>query len=118
MTPHTEAFSLPAAVTSIPTHPDPTLDETLSAEQLEEKYDPQAKDGEWGEHPIYRIKEWRGDVESKKTLLGYWPWVVAQFELKCEGAEGKAEKRAEKRADAEEKEVQQLEAEDPGNQGA
>ena len=35
------------------------------------------------------------------------------------GEESKAEKRAEKRADAEEKEVQQkLEAEDPGNQGS
>jgi len=40
-----------------------------------------------------------------------------QFELKGEGAEGKAEKRAEKRADAEEKEVQQLEAEDRGIRG-
>jgi hypothetical protein len=118
MSPNTEAFSLPAAVTTIPTHPDPTLDETLSAEQLQAKYDPHARDGEWGEHPIYRIKEWRADVAGKKTLLGYWRWVVAQFELKGDGVESKAEKRTEKRAEAEEKEVQQLEAEDPGNQGA
>ena len=112
------ALTLPAAVTSVPTHPDPTLDETLSAEQLQAKYDPQAKDGDWGEHPIYRIKTWRDEVVGKKTLLGYWPWVVAQFELKDSGPRSKVEKKAEKRADAEEKEVQQLEAEDPGNQGA
>ena len=112
------ALTLPAAVTSVPTHPDPTLDETLSAEQLQEKYDPQARDGAWAEHPIYVMKQWRDEVAGKKTLLGYWPWVVAEFELKGDGVESKAEKRADKRADAEEKEVQQLEAEDPGNQGA
>jgi hypothetical protein len=112
------AFTVPAAVTSVTTTPDPTRDETLSADQLQEKYDPAAKDGAWGEHPMYRIEEWRDDVAGKKTLLGYWPWVVAQFQEKDDGARSKAEKHAEKRAAAEEKEVEQLEAEDPGNQGS
>jgi hypothetical protein len=112
------AFTVPAAVTSVVTTPDPTRDETLSADQLQAKYDPAAKDGAWGEHPMYRIAEWRDDVAGKKTLLGYWSWVVAQFELRDAGAKTKGEKKAEKRADAEEKEVEQLEAEDPGNQGS
>jgi hypothetical protein len=112
------AFTVPAAVTSVPTNPDPTRDETLGADQLQAKYDPAAKAGAWGEHPMYRLEEWRNDVASKKTVLGYWPWVVAQFELKGDAAKSKAEKKAEKRADIEEKEVAQLEAEDPGNQGS
>ena len=65
MSPNTEAFSLPAAVTSIPTHPDPTLDETLSAEQLQEKYDPAARNGAWAEHPVYRMKQWQDEVAER-----------------------------------------------------
>jgi hypothetical protein len=112
------AFTVPDAVTSVRTTPDPTRDETLSADQLQAKYDPAAKDGAWAEHPMYRMEEWREQVDGKKTILGYWAWVVAQFELKEDGSMSKAEKKAEKRAEAEEKEVEQLEAEDPGNQGS
>ena len=69
-----------------------------------------------------RCTGWRNGGATRcgpeDRILGYWPWVVAQFELKDDGAKSKGEKKAEKLADAEEKEVEQLEAEDPGNQGS
>ncbi|NLA66717.1 MAG: hypothetical protein GX856_00440 [Gammaproteobacteria bacterium] len=44
----------------------------LSADQLDVKYNP---DGD-GEHPWHTRKDWRQEVASESTLLGYWEWVV------------------------------------------
>jgi hypothetical protein len=89
------------------------IDQALDAEQLQEKYDVLAADGEWGEHPVFRMPPWRAEVACQKTLLGYWAWVVAQFERADDG-----ESEPEVRADAEKEEVTELEAADPGNQGS
>lgn len=51
-------------------------DHLLTAEQLDDKYNP---DGD-GEHPRFRRKDWRAEVEAKNTLRGYWQWVESQAE--------------------------------------
>ena len=97
----------------IPSSADMAIDQALDAQQLQEKYDVLAADGEWGEHPVFRMPTWRAEVACQKTLLGYWAWVVAQFERADDG-----ESEPEVRADAEKEEVTELEAADPGNQGS
>ena len=32
--------------------------------------------GEWGEHPVFQLVEWRAEVTSNDTRLGYWEWVA------------------------------------------
>ena len=44
---------------------------SLSSEQLDSKYNP---DGD-GEHPVWTRRDWRCEVNSENTLLGYWDWV-------------------------------------------
>ena len=51
-------------------------DSDLSAEQLDDKYNP---DGD-GQHPEHTREEWIGDVFQGHTLVGYWQWVVKQIE--------------------------------------
>ena len=46
-------------------------DRQLSAEQLDEKYNP---DG-GGEHPTFTRWDWRQSVAEQSTLRGYWVWV-------------------------------------------
>lgn len=46
-------------------------DKLLSAEQLDEKYNP---DGD-GEHPVFTRDEWRDAVGNQDTISGYWDWV-------------------------------------------
>ncbi len=48
---------------------------SLTAEELDAKYNPEGG----GEHPDYRRADWRAEVASDNTLLGYWHWVEAQI---------------------------------------
>jgi hypothetical protein len=89
-----------------------TDDLTFDAEQLRTKYHVQAADGEWGEHPNYPMKEWRAEVDGKRTRVGYWDWVVTK--LRPAVNEGD---KSHVLAAAEKKEYEELETEDPGNQG-
>lgn len=34
--------------------------------------------GAWGEDSTFSAKEWRDEVVSGNTRLGYWDWVMAQ----------------------------------------
>lgn len=47
-------------------------DVALTAEQLEDKYNPNGD----GEHPAYPRTAWENEVSSKVTLLGYWDSVL------------------------------------------
>ena len=92
---------------------DPTNDQALDAEQLRTKYDGLAEDGEGGEHPNHPMKEWQAEVDCKNSRIGYWDWVVTQLKLAADKNEAKSVL-----ADAEEEEIIELQAADPGNQGA
>jgi hypothetical protein len=50
-------------------------DKKLTAEQLDDKYNP---DGD-GEHPVYTPSGWCESVVAKQTLCGYWEWVKYQL---------------------------------------
>jgi hypothetical protein len=93
--------------------PDTTIDLALDAEQLSAKYDALAADGQWGEHPMHPMEAWRAEVQGKKTIVGYWNWVVIQLKL----ADDKNDDDS-PLADAEEEEIEELQADDPGNQGS
>jgi hypothetical protein len=58
------------------------------------------------------MEEWRAELHGKYTRVSYWDWVVT---LKLA-----VDKTAEDNvlADAEEEEIAELQAADPGNQGA
>lgn len=47
-----------------------------SAEELEAMYSP---DG-GGEYPAYTRSDWRHDVNSQSTILGYWDWVAQMLD--------------------------------------
>lgn len=47
---------------------------------LQKHYDNQAKDGRWGEHPVYSYEDWRYEVMERNTRIGYWEWVLHQIE--------------------------------------
>lgn len=51
-------------------------DFALSAEQLDEKYNPEG----YGEHPVFTRGDWISDVFHGYTLRGYWDWLVARIE--------------------------------------
>jgi hypothetical protein len=91
----------------------PTNDLALEAAQLQAKYDGLAGDSEWGEHPNHPMEEWRNEVHCKNTRVGYWDWVVTKLKL----ADNKNNEDP-VLADAEEEEIAELQADDPGNQGA
>jgi hypothetical protein len=92
---------------------DPTDDLALEAEQLRVKYDGLVEDGDWGEHPNHPMEVWQTEVHCKNTRLGYWDWVVTKLKL----ADDKTDEDS-VLADAEEQEIAELQAGDPGNQGA
>ena len=92
---------------------DPTNDLALGAEQLRAKYDGLAEDSDWGEHPNHPMKEWQAEVNRKTTRGGYWDWVVTRLRLAADKNDAKTVL-----ADAEEEEITELQAADPGNQGA
>jgi hypothetical protein len=52
-------------------------DSTLTAEQLDEKYN---QDG-GGQHPIHTRLAWAQEVGAQNTLLGYWDWLKHQIEV-------------------------------------
>lgn len=52
-------------------------DYDLSAEQLDDKYNPEDD----GEHPGFTRWEWRSSVAQEATIAGYWDWVEYQLEL-------------------------------------
>ncbi|WP_169833165.1 hypothetical protein [Sphingomonas panacis] len=33
--------------------------------------------GPWGEHPDYRLSDWKTEVQNDDTRLGYWAWVAS-----------------------------------------
>ena len=92
---------------------DPTSDQALDAEQLRAKYDGLAEGSKWGEHPNHPMKEWRAEVHCQNTRVGYWDWVVTQLKLAADKNEARTVL-----AEAEEEEIMELQAADPGNQGA
>jgi hypothetical protein len=92
---------------------DPKDDLAPDAEQLRARYDSLAQGGAWGEHPDHLMEEWEADVRSKKTRLGYWDWVATK--VRPEDSKTDADPAL---AEAEEEEFEELQAEDPGNQGA
>lgn len=47
-------------------------DHELSAEQLDEKYNPNGD----GEHPVFQRMYWRDAVAAENTISGYWDWVA------------------------------------------
>jgi len=53
-------------------------DTGLTVVELADKYAGEA--GAWGEHPRFARHEWRLEVCSEDTQLGYWDWVVSQIE--------------------------------------
>jgi hypothetical protein len=91
----------------------PANDLVFDAEQLRAKYDGLAEDSEWGEHLNHPMEEWQTEVHYKNTRVGYWDWVVTKLKI----ADDKNDKDP-TLADAEEKEIVELQADDPGNQGA
>ena len=56
-------------------------DYRLTAEQLDDKYNPEGG----GEHPDYTREEWRWEVGEDHTLLGYWQWVAHRLSQEQEG---------------------------------
>lgn len=37
--------------------------------------------GHWGQHPVYAVEIWLGEVANTDTRLGYWEWVANQIEI-------------------------------------
>jgi hypothetical protein len=92
---------------------DPSNHLALDAEQLRTKYDGLAENSEWGEHPNHPMEEWQAEVQCKNTRVGYWDWVVTKLKLADD-----QNNEDPVLADAEEEEIAELQADDPGNQGA
>lgn len=49
-------------------------EKALGAELLQARYE------KAGQHPVWTLEKWEAGVVSRRTLLGYWDWVVAQIE--------------------------------------
>jgi hypothetical protein len=60
-------------VTAVEVKPAPPRhdDADLSADELEQKYNPAGG----GEHPDFPREDWQEMVRIEDTLLGYWAWV-------------------------------------------
>jgi hypothetical protein len=54
-----------------------SADKGLSFHDLGELYDELEC---WGEHPSYKMIDWRNAVAADDTRLGYWAWVAALIE--------------------------------------
>jgi hypothetical protein len=59
------------------------------------------------------MEESQTEIHCKNTRLGYWDWVVTKLKL----ADDKNHEDP-VLADADEEEIAELQADDPGNQGA
>lgn len=56
----------------------PVMDDCdMTAAELAEKY--AGQDGSWGEHPEHHRRDWREEVQTDDTQLGYWDWVAARL---------------------------------------
>lgn len=60
-------------------------DSEMSATELQAKYDAigdtdQGPHGQWGQHPVFTMEEWREDVANGDTRRGYWDWVQCNIE--------------------------------------
>ena len=86
----------------------PTIDLSFDAEQLRAKYDALALSSQWGEHPNHPLAHWQTEVYRKITRDGYWDWVVTKLNHAKDPF----------LAEAEQQEIMELQAGDPGNQGA
>lgn len=51
-------------------------DTELSAEQLDDKYNPNGD----GEHPVHTRGAWVDEAFNHHTLRGYWDWVGSELE--------------------------------------
>lgn len=51
-------------------------DRVHTVEELREK-----NGGVWGSHPKFFPEDWRNEVISNNTRLGYWEWVFNQLEM-------------------------------------
>lgn len=52
-------------------------DKGLTEQELAAMYD--ELEG-WGEHPTYKMIDWRNAVSEDETRLGYWQWVATLIE--------------------------------------
>ena len=34
----------------------------------------------WSEHPDYPLEDWKYEVQSNDTRMGYWEWVQSEIE--------------------------------------
>lgn len=50
-------------------------DHTLTADQLDDKYNPEGD----GEHPKFTRESWRRAVAGRDTICGYWEWVACKL---------------------------------------
>lgn len=60
-------------------------DHGLSAEQLDDKYNP---DG-GGQHPEFTRAMWREEVANERVYCGYWAWCEVRVDEEVEGTEGR-----------------------------
>jgi hypothetical protein len=51
-----------------------TNDRGLSEQELAEMYDSLE---DWGEHPTFKMIDWRDAVVRDETRVGYWAWVAS-----------------------------------------
>lgn len=42
-------------------------------------------DDYWGEHSSHSLEDWRYEVQSDDTRLGYWDWVKVQIDQQEHG---------------------------------
>lgn len=49
----------------------------MTPQQLSDKY---SGPHSWGAHPKFSRFDWRQEVASESTQLGYWDWVAAQID--------------------------------------
>ena len=77
----------PTAVRHEAIEVDLSVERTLTADQLSQRYDEGLN---WGEHPMFSTDEWRGEVALGNTRTGYWDWVVMQIDdaVKAVDAQG------------------------------
>lgn len=52
-------------------------DEVLGSDRQQQR----VHTGTWDEHPTYLLVDWKYEVASDDTRLGYWDWVAAQESL-------------------------------------
>ena len=59
----------------------PRAETALTVLELEDKYTGGAG---WGEHPDWPRQDWRQEVASEDTQVGYWEWVFNKVQSEDE----------------------------------